>query len=206
MPERLSRQEGTTLCQRHWGTRRERAPLLAVEPLRAFLIWRNLLDVMISSYHHDINKFGRQYADFADFWRRGERALYASHHLNRYVWEQAAPGGRGFRVFFEELRQDFAAAAAPMLAFAGIEDVDLARLEDALSIERMRETRNVPEGRFFRKGVSGEHRSFDFTPAAERGTQRIDRMSPLALRALVTRERLRSGRVAAAVRRRLAAR
>lgn len=56
------------LCKGHWYRKREQALLFAMTDISIFLIWRNLRDVLISSYYYKINKFGAAYRDLSEFY------------------------------------------------------------------------------------------------------------------------------------------
>ncbi len=150
------------LCKGHWGHVIERRLLLSVQSLQVFLIWRHLRDVMISSFHFENNRRPPGYDSFADFYWSEGRQFFVRQLLYRRGWGKLAGHPRVFQVNFEDLKQDFPAHARRMLDFAGVEGVDLKALEDQLSLERMRQTRNDPKGKFFRKGEPGEHKDFAF--------------------------------------------
>ena len=147
------------LCKGHWHRRQEQKLLLGEKNLKIFLIWRDLKDVLISSYHYKINKFGADYKDFSEFYfKDGGRDLLIHQRLYRMAWS----GKPIHETSYEALVEDFPREAARLLRYADIHDVDLASLEAETEIGRLRETRGDQEGIFFREGTTGQHRNFRF--------------------------------------------
>ncbi len=179
------------LCKGHWGRSVERWLLLSVPSVHVFLIWRHILGVMISAFHYENNKFAAGYGDFADFYWAEGRELFIRQVLYRRVWQAQARHPRIFQVTFEDLKADFPTHAGRMLAFAGIEGVDLGDLENKLSLERMRQTRNDPNGVFFRKGEPDEYQTFDFPPEILASMEQLEARSSSSLNLLLARARYR---------------
>lgn len=166
------------LCKGHWHRRRERDLLLGEKNLKVFLIWRDLKDVLISSYHYKINKFGADYRDFSEFYfEDGGRDLLIHQRLYRIAWS----GKSAHETSYEALVEDFSREAARLLSHAGIDDVDLASLEAETGIGRLRETRGDQKGIFFRQGTTGQHRSFGFGQDAEADIDKLLLLDHLAL-------------------------
>ncbi len=166
------------LCKGHWHRRREQQLLLGEENLKVFLIWRDLRDVLISSYHYKINKFGADYRDFSAFYfEDGGRDLLIHQRLYRIAWS----GKPAFETSYEALVEDFSSEAKHLLSHAGIDDVDLASLEAETGIGRLRETRGDQEGVFFRAGTTGQYRSFGFGEDVEADIERLLLLDHVAL-------------------------
>ncbi len=167
------------LCKGHWHRRRERKLLLGEKDLRVFLIWRDLKDVLISSYHYKINKFGAVYADFSDFYfADGGRDLLIQQRLIRKAWS----GEPAHETSYEVLVDEFPKEAARLLAHAGINDVDLTPLQAETRLDRLRETRGDQNGVFFRKGTTGQHRSFGLSPDVEADIERLLQLDHIGLK------------------------
>lgn len=175
----------TFICKGHWGSKGERDMLLSYPTLKVFLIWRHLLDVMISAYHFENNAFNAGYASFEEFYDRQGRTVFIQQLLYRRTWEPCVGLPNVHETHFEALKTNFAAEAGKMIAFAGIEGVSLPELEATLTIERLRETRNDAEGKFFRKGEPGEHKTFPFAPRILEDMERLKGMGSLRLAAMV---------------------
>ncbi len=173
------------LCKGHWGHLIERRLLLSVQSLRVFLIWRHLRDVMISSFHFENNRRSPRYGNFAQFYWSEGRQFFMRQLLYRRGWIKLADHPRVFQINFEDLKQDFSSYADRMLDFAGIEGVDLKALEEQMSLERMRQTRNDPNGKFFRKGEPGEHRAFAFSQEVLEDMQHLEALSSPMLNLLL---------------------
>ena len=168
------------LCKGHWGRPVERRLLLSFQSLQVFLIWRHLHDVMISSFHFENNRRPPGFDSFATFYWAEGRQFFIRQLLYRRGWSELADHPRVFQVNFEDLKKDFATHAGRILDFAGIEGVDLEALAGQLSLERMRRTRNDPEGKFFRKGEPGEHKAFAFPTEVLEDMQQLEtRSSPM---------------------------
>ena len=166
---RLDRDHGRRyLCKGHWSRLAERRILLSVQSLQVFLVWRHLRDVMISSFHFENNRRPRGYDTFAAFYWSEGRQFFIRQLLYRRGWRKLADHPRVFQVNFEDLKRDFPT------------HVDLKALEDQLSLEQMRRTRNDPDGKFFRKGEPGEHKAFAFPEEVLEDMQQLEaRSSPL---------------------------
>ena len=166
------------LCKGHWYRSRERKLLLDQENLRVFLIWRNLKDVLISSYHYKINKFGADYADFSEFYfEDGGRDLLIQQRLYRMAWS----GEPAHETSYEALVDDFQNEAARLLAHVGIEGVDLTALMAETRLDRLRETRGDQDGVFFRKGTTAQHRNFGLATDVEADIERLLVLDHIAL-------------------------
>ena len=115
------------LCKGHWHRRQEQKLLLGEKNLKIFLIWRDLKDVLISSYHYKINKFRANYKDFSEFYfNDGGRDLLIHQRLYRMslVGEVLS-----MRRAMKRWSRTFQREAALLLSYAGVGDVDLATLE-----------------------------------------------------------------------------
>lgn len=178
-----ARREETFLCKGHWGSRKESQILLSFPSVRVFLIWRHLLDAIISAYHFENNLLGANNADFDEFYDQQGRIYYIEQLLYRRTWMSSIGRANVYEVNFEALKHDFAREAKSMLDFAGIQSVNLAALQEELKIERLRQTRNDGDGKFFRKGMPGEHKSFRFAPRILADMHRLKRMDSLRLKA-----------------------
>jgi hypothetical protein len=166
------------LLKGHWYRRRERDLLLGQKDIKIFLIWRDLKDVLISSYHYRINKFGSDDRGFRAFYfEDGGRDLLISQRLYRIAWS----GCEVHETSYEALVDDFSREAKRLLDYAGIEGVDLAALRVETSIGRLRETREDQSGVFFRDGTTGQHRSFDFAPDVIADMEKVSRLGRPAL-------------------------
>jgi hypothetical protein len=64
-----------------------------------------------------------------------------------------------YAAHFHELKENFVRAAGAMLRFAGIDGVDLVRLEQDVAVERLREEMRDKAGAHFRKGAIGDYKS-----------------------------------------------
>ncbi|MGI9449588.1 MAG: sulfotransferase domain-containing protein [Geminicoccaceae bacterium] len=151
----------TILLKGHWYRRREQTLLLGEETIKVYLIWRDLKDVLISSYHYQINKFGADDRGFRVFYfEDGGRELLIEQSLYRLAWS----GKGAHETSYEALVDDFPSEAKRLLDYAGVDGVDLDALQRETSIGRLRETRDDKKGVFFRKGTTGQFRDFHFEP------------------------------------------
>ena len=149
----------TLLLKGHWHRPRERQLLRHRDAIKVYLIWRDLKDVLISSYHYRINKFGAEDNGFPHFYfEEGGRDLLINQRLYRIAWS----GEAVHETSYESLVDDFQTEARRLLAYAGVKGVDLGALKAETSIGRLRETRDDQKAVFFRNGATGQHRVFDF--------------------------------------------
>jgi hypothetical protein len=147
------------VCKGHWGAKTERDILLSYENIRIFHIWREIRDVLVSQYYHDMRESRKSYKDFSDFYRRIGRSFLFWQVAYRRTWMPVSGDSRVYSSRFTELKQNFREAASELLAFAGIEGVDLDNLEKRVALDRLREKYDELGGSaFFRRGIVGEHR------------------------------------------------
>lgn len=165
LKELSSSGDGLFLIKGHWGDPRERRLLLSCHDIKIFLIWRDFRDVLVSQFFFELNKFGRQFVDFDDYYWR---YLGGRYHLRQQLaykrgWDSVASPGNVCAVSFEDLKNDFVPTAGALLRFAGIDGVDLARLEQDVTVEKLRKD-SGDNGAHFRKGAIGDHRSVITSP------------------------------------------
>ena len=152
---------GLFLIKGHWGEPHERDLLLSHDDIKIFLIWRDFRDVLVSQFFFEQNKFGRRFVDFDDYYWRylgGRYQLLQQLKYKRY-WE-LSPQPRAVCVaHFHDLKENFVEAAGAMLRFAGIDGVDLVRLEHDVTVDRLREETGDKTGAHFRKGAIGDYKA-----------------------------------------------
>lgn len=166
------------LLKGHWYRRRERQLLLGEENVKIFLIWRDLKDVLISSYRYRINKFGADDRGFRAFYfDDGGRDLLINQHLYKIAWS----GEDTHETSYEALVDEFPNEAERLLTYAGIDGVDLDALQAETSIGRLRETREDQKGVFFRDGRTRQYRDFHFEPDVITDMERIAGLGRSAL-------------------------
>lgn len=165
------------VCKGHWGKAKQRDVLLSLPSVRVFIIWRHILDVMISAYYYEKNRFQKAYSDFDDFYNDIGKILFIQQLLYRRVWDPVSSHPRVHIVSFEALKEDFASNTLAMLQFAKIDGVSIADLEAEVSLERLREKQDDPEGKFFRKGRPGEFKSFQFSQVTLNDMGRLEQLS-----------------------------
>jgi hypothetical protein len=161
LKELSSERSGLFLIKGHWGEPRERDLLLALDDIKIFLIWRDFRDVLVSQFFFEQNKFGRRFLDFDDYyWRYLGGRYHLLHHLRyKRCWESVSNSRSVFVASFSQLKMDFLTAAGNMLRFAGLEGVDLVRLEQDVTVEKLREETGDQAGAHFRKGAIGDYKS-----------------------------------------------
>ncbi|MGI9491759.1 MAG: sulfotransferase domain-containing protein [Geminicoccaceae bacterium] len=168
----------TILLKGHWYRRQEQTFLLSEKMIKVYLIWRDLKDVLISSYHYRINKFGADDRGFHVFYYQdGGRELLIEQYLYRLAWS----GKETHETSYEALVDDFPREAQRLLDYAGVDGVDLVALQHETSINRLRETRDDQKGVFFRKGTTGQFRDVDFEPEIVADMARLKNLGRPAL-------------------------
>jgi regulator of replication initiation timing len=106
-----------------------------------------------------MNKFGIQYRTFDDyFYRRGGELFLLQQFLYRSVWRSFENSPNVLVSQFEDLKKKFNHTVTEILNVANINDVNLEKLRENISIPNLRKKYNDQDGAFFRKGDIGEHR------------------------------------------------
>lgn len=97
----------TFICKGHWGKTFERDLLLSYKNIKIFLIWRNVKDVLVSHYFYKINKYGKKYDSFSEYyWTEGRRFLIDQMKY-RNVWKKAAETSEVIESSFKNLKKKF---------------------------------------------------------------------------------------------------
>lgn len=145
------------VCKAHWGTPLERDLLLTYPDIRIFLIWRDLRDVLVSSFYYHRTRFPDRFHDFDHFYRKKGRGILLHQVRYQRTWRRFRDDPRVFESRYEDLVSSFATNVPKLLNFARIGPVDLSELEDRLSIEKLRRKYKDQDGFLFRRGTVGEH-------------------------------------------------
>jgi len=143
----------------HFGSVKLRDFLLKYKTVKIFLIWRDLRDVLVSQYFSDRNLASKDIGSFDKYyWRIGRFKI--KYHL-QYIrnWNEVSGSSKVFVSSYERLFHDFSSEVESLMAFLGLQNqhIDIATLKNEVSINRFREKYNDSNGKFFRKGISGDY-------------------------------------------------
>jgi hypothetical protein len=149
------------LIKNHFNAPEERDLILSHADVFVLDIERNLRDVVVSSYFHNLreSRFEGPFKKY--YWQKGrwQADLVRSHHE---AWK-TAPKDRVYVSSYDRLKDDFAQEVQRIAKFLGrdISDLDAQRLAEATSIPKLREKYDDKgDIKFFRKGVSGDWENY----------------------------------------------
>lgn len=125
--------------------------VMSAKNLRVFIVWRDQEDALVSDFYFSKNRAGHMYRNFDDYFSRRGRKILLRNCLQKRCW-QDIKDDRVRAWNYMDLVHDFEGAAAEMMKFAGIENVDLAALKESVSIRQLRKKHGDPKGTFFREG------------------------------------------------------
>jgi Sulfotransferase domain len=138
--------------------------VLTAKNARIFLVWRDQKDSLVSDYHFAQRKAGHVYSDFDDYFLRRGRKILTRNCLQQLVW-QSIDDDRVRAWDYLDLVYDFETSAKQITDFAGLQNVDIDALKAAVSIKKLRETHNDPDGKFFR--VGGKQNLLQLNPSPQ---------------------------------------
>ncbi len=145
----------------HFGSIKLRNFLFKYKTIKIFLIWRDLRDVLVSQYFSDRNLASKDIGSFDKYyWRTGRFKI--KYHL-QYIrnWNEVSESSKVFVFSYEKLLRDFSSEVERLMVFLGLQNqhIDIATLKNEVSINRFREKYNDSNGKFFRKGISGDYKN-----------------------------------------------
>jgi hypothetical protein len=154
------------ISKSHIHNPRLRDAILSHDNVRVFDIERDLRDVLVSYYYHQVRQ-RRLRMDFERFyWLLGR---YKAYQILQYhaVWDIGAPNV--YITSFEKLKNDFDRETAAIADYLGltVSASDIEAIKEKTSLARQQKDRgeeDKPEHeRFFRKGIIGDWKNH-FTP------------------------------------------
>jgi hypothetical protein len=146
-------------CKQHWRSEGKYYELLRDENIRVINIVRDLRDVLVSRFYHDL-RLGQASADnIAHYYFRenGRKKLQGYMEYHRF-WHHPEIERQPFLSVFEYLITDFATELQRLFDYIGepLSQSDIARIHRKTSFENKKVT---GEGNFFRKGIIGDWRN-----------------------------------------------
>ncbi|MEO1585118.1 MAG: sulfotransferase domain-containing protein [Planctomycetota bacterium] len=153
---------GQYFCKQHWWGEAWHRALLGREDVRVLNIIRDLRDVVVSRYFHDMRLGALEQGVPIDayYWKHRGRARAEKYIECQLFWHGDAGAEQPWLASYERLHADFAGEVRGLF-----EHIGLAHLGDE-AIARAREAtdlKNRPsetgEGKFFRKGIVGDWRN-----------------------------------------------
>ena len=139
------------LAKAHAAFPEQAKAVLTAKNSRIFLVWRDQKDALVSDFHYAQRKARHVYSDFNDYFARRGRKILTRNCLQQLVW-QTVDDERVRAWDYLDLVYEFETSAQQMMDFAGLQNVDLKALKESVSIKKLRQTQNDPEGKFFREG------------------------------------------------------
>ena len=145
------------LIKNHFNGTQERDLILSHDDVLVIDIQRDLRDVVVSSYYHNLRESTFEGSFKKYYWQKGrwQADLVRCHHE---VWK-AAPKDRVYVSSYDRLKDAFVEEVQRIAAFLGqhASDSDVRRIAEATSLDSLREKYDDKgDIKFFRKGVSGD--------------------------------------------------
>jgi len=162
------------LIKNHFNEPEQRDLILSCPHAYVLDIERDLRDVVVSSYFHNLRESSYDGPFKKYYWQRGrwQADIVRTHHQ---VWKQS-PNSKMYLSSFDRLKKNFSNEVRQIANFLGrkITDHDIKRIEEATSIRKLRRKYNDDgDIKFFRKGISGEWQEF-FTRSMIRDIEKIE--------------------------------
>lgn len=156
--EQLDYHHNHYLVKNHFDTRKQRDLILTHPGVVVFDIKRDLRDVVVSAYYHDV-RLRRYYGDFHTYyWQRGRRVANGACLFHR-LWSLDSP--QIYISSYERLQSSFEEEVGKIALFLGLDlpDEEIARVQKATHFNTLNEASVQASGsklRFYRKGVVGD--------------------------------------------------
>ncbi|WP_193370331.1 hypothetical protein [Pelagibius marinus] len=142
-----AKDNATFLAKGHWYRKRELDLLQSCPNLRVMVIWRDIPSAMMSAYKYYYAKKGYEVPSFDEFYWKGAGRWML---IEQYRYRLAYRCYDAFQSSYEGLVDDFDVEAARLINAMGIgAEVDLAKLAEAVSKPRLRETHGDRDAVFF---------------------------------------------------------
>ncbi len=163
------------LIKNHFNAAEERDLILSHADVFVVDIERNLRDVVVSSYFHNLRESSFDGPFKKYYWQTGrwQTDLVRSHHE---LWK-VAPKNRVYVSSYDRLKDAFTEEVQRIATFLGrhLSDLDAQRIAEATSIKKLREKYDDKGAiKFFRKGVSGDWENY-FDRLITRDIREIER-------------------------------
>jgi hypothetical protein len=157
--DRVDYQEQNYFCKQHWFNENNFAELnlLAVPNLKMVNIIRDVRDVLVSRYFHDLRlnlTKADNIDDYYDMIGRRNMQQYMQYHIS---WHSDQQELQPFLCSYERLHSNFAEQLQELIAYLGlshlISEAEIAEIQGKTSFSSRQET---GDGKFFRKGIVGD--------------------------------------------------
>lgn len=168
------------ICKGHWGKRKERDLLLSYNNIRIFLIWRNIRDVLVSHYFYRLNKYGKDYTGFREYYLIEGRWFLLDQLKFRKNWQSVRNDSRVINASFARLVKNFHQATKEMVEAVGINGVDYDDLKKRVSLSNLRQKYNSNKA-LFRRGILDEHRQIINDQKIQNEIEQIKNLDYLSL-------------------------
>lgn len=154
----FGKEDGFFWIKSHFGPNtKDIETLVCANNIRMYVIWRDIRDVLVSSYFFQLRFRGIGHKDFVDYYRKNGVKKIVKQCVFKKNW--TFNDDRVCHSDYNALVNNFEPNANNILKHAGIQNVDLADLKDRMSIDRCRIEHEDPEGKFFRKGIVGDYKN-----------------------------------------------
>ncbi|MGH8590541.1 MAG: sulfotransferase domain-containing protein [Gammaproteobacteria bacterium] len=160
------------IVKTHFGKPEERDLILSYDDVYVLNIKRDIRDVVVSAYYHEVRSYNYEGSFEEFYWLRGKKVAQQviDYHA---VWSVQSP--RITTASYERMLEDFRKEFRQVSAFLGFHPTDetIEEIRAFFQIERIRELWKEENERisFFRKGVAGDWRKH-FTPDTQADFER----------------------------------
>jgi hypothetical protein len=157
--DRVDYQEQDYFCKQHWFNEDKIAELdlLTVPNFKIVNIIRDVRDVLVSRYFHDLRLNLTKAENIDDYYSalgRKNMQKYMQYHIS---WHSDRQTLQPFLCSYERLHDNFAEQVRELVAYLGlgetIREAEIAAIQEATSFSSRKET---GDGKFFRKGIVGD--------------------------------------------------
>jgi hypothetical protein len=161
--DRVDYQEQNYFCKQHWFNENKIAELdlLAIPNVKIVNIIRDIRDVLVSRYFHDLRLNATKADNIEDYYVAiGKKNMqqYMQYHIS---WHSNRQALQPFLCSYERLHLNFAEQVQELVAYLGLSqligETEIAEIQEKTSFSSRQET---GDGKFFRKGIVGDWQNY----------------------------------------------
>ncbi len=143
-------------CKQHWSTQDKYLQLLDDRNIKVINIYRDLRDVLVSRYFHDLRLRITNSQNVIDYFKNGKGDIKLKEYIDFHVfWHANETIAQPHICNYENLQIKFENEVRKLFKFLGVEisDAEVSRLKNVTAFSKRKST---GEGKFFRKGIIGD--------------------------------------------------
>jgi LPS sulfotransferase NodH len=146
-------------CKQHWHSSNRFKELIEHPDVRMVNIIRDIRDVLISRYFHDLRLDNTQESDLEVYFDLRGRDLMRQYMEYHTFWHGNENSIQPFLCSYERLHSDFNSQVVELIEYLNLsyDNTTIKRIEMKTSFSSMKIT---GEGEFFRKGTVGDWRNY----------------------------------------------